>query len=94
MSDAEILYQIAVMNLSIPVWQVAIYVGVTTISMLLGRIKLCLITTYLFTLYWGFFLYWGEVMSSLSSFPYMGTLYIVCGMLHIALTVVAFLKGE
>ena len=69
MDEGSIFYHIADINLTIPAWQVALYVIVTSVFMLAGRHKLNLLTTYLFTLYWGFFLYWGDVMASLGSLP-------------------------
>ena len=94
MSEGDVLYQITSLNLTIPVWEVALYVGLTSVFMLLGRVKLCLVTSYLFTLYWGFILYWGQAMTSLATYPNLGTIYLVCGMLHVVLTMVAFMKGQ
>ncbi len=47
----------------------ALYIVVISLFMLADRLKLCLITTYIFTLYWGFFLYWAEATASVGRIP-------------------------
>ena len=44
------------MELSIPAVQMAMLLILNTLSLLFGRIRLALIITYLFTLYWGYIL--------------------------------------
>jgi hypothetical protein len=44
------------MELTIPLVQIAILLILNTLSLLFGRIKLALLITYLFTLYWGYIL--------------------------------------
>ena len=44
-------------KLAIPVTQMALLIAMNTIALLFGRIKLALLITYLFTLYWGYVLY-------------------------------------
>jgi len=43
-------------KLAIPVTQMALLIAMNTIALLFGRIKLALLITYLFTLYWGYVL--------------------------------------
>lgn len=86
--------QLAFIKLAIPAWQMAFYIIIISVFMLAERYKLCLITTYLFTLYWGFFLYWGDVMASFGSFPTIAAFYLLCGMLHVTLTLIAFFREE
>ncbi|NOY69873.1 MAG: hypothetical protein GXP53_10390 [Deltaproteobacteria bacterium] len=42
-------------RLSVPLFQVVILLGLISIATLFGRMRLALIITYLFTLYWGYF---------------------------------------
>jgi len=51
--DLDFLYTT---RLSVPLFQVVILLGITSIATLFGRLRLALVTTYLFTLYWGYFL--------------------------------------
>lgn len=92
MSEAAILSQIPFLELTIPVWEMAFFVLIITVCMLLEWHRVALLTSYVFTLYWGFFLYFGDVVSSFVAFPNMATLYILCGLLHVTLTLVAFLR--
>ncbi|MBW2609137.1 MAG: hypothetical protein JRC68_02195 [Deltaproteobacteria bacterium] len=43
-------------ELTIPATQMAMLLMLTTVALLFGRIKLALMITYLFTLYWGYVL--------------------------------------
>lgn len=92
MGETKVLHEIAFLELAIPAWQMAAYILVISLCMLMERTKLALISTYLFTLYWCFFLYWGDVVSSFGTFPNMATLFLLSSSLHITLTLVAFMK--
>ncbi|MFQ5917681.1 MAG: hypothetical protein ACE5I0_07720, partial [Candidatus Binatia bacterium] len=59
-----LLSQILSIELAIPAWQMAFFIITLSLFLLMRRIKLCLITTFLFTFYWGFFLYWGDIIAS------------------------------
>jgi hypothetical protein len=41
-------------QLTIPIMQVVLLLGLTTVSMLISRLKLALLINYCFTLYWGY----------------------------------------
>jgi len=43
-------------TLMIPAIQMGMLLSITTVTLLFGRIKLALLVTYLFTLYWGYIL--------------------------------------
>ena len=94
MDESSVFYHLSEITLTIPAWEVALYVLIVSVFMLAGKNKLTLLTTYLFTLYWGFFLYWGDVMASLGRVPTLATLYLLCAMLHVTLTLVAFFKED
>jgi len=55
--EAGTAAEIARIALCIPAWQIGIYIGINSVFMLVGERKLCLVTTYLFTFYWGFYVY-------------------------------------
>ncbi len=84
----DLLAQFPSVELVIPAWQMALYVSIVSIFMLAQDFKLTLITTYLFTLYWGFFLYFGDFFDSLSTFP--PALFAIFGLIHVVLTLIAF----
>ena len=51
------LQMLGEVNLVIPAWQMGLFIGLVSLSMLWGRSHFGLIVTYLFVLYWGFILY-------------------------------------
>ncbi len=87
--------QLFLNDMTIPAWQMALFIIIISIFMLLQRHKLCLVTTYLFTFYWAFFLYWGEVvLSSFGRLPHAAVLYLVFGTIHITLTLIGLFQEE
>ncbi len=84
----DLLAQFPSVELVIPAWQMALYVFIVSIFMLVQDLKLTLITTYLFTLYWGFFLYFGDFVGGLSTVP--AFLFVFFGLIHVLLTLFAF----
>jgi hypothetical protein len=67
MFDIEYLMQLGVFNQLIPVWHVFFFIAGMLPFMLLNRIKICLLITYLFTFYLGFMVQWGDYISSTGS---------------------------
>ena len=80
-------------DLVIPAWQMGMYVGIISLCMLAHADKLSLIVTYLFTLYWGYFVVWGDVLQSMGgSFPVAASWFLILGAVHVILTVIAFFR--
>ncbi len=77
-------------DLAIPAWQMGLFIGLVSFSMLFGRTQLGLIVTYLFVLYWGFILYWPEFVAAAEGNPMALTLYIVSGLAIAFLAMLAF----
>ncbi len=75
-------------------WQVALFLITISVLVILGRKKLSLITTYLFTLFWGFYFYWGSYLSSSSASLLPLALYAFCGILHVVLTAISFYQED
>ncbi|HYA31073.1 MAG TPA: hypothetical protein VEI95_19810 [Acidobacteriota bacterium] len=67
MFDIEHLMSLGVFNQLIPVWHVFFFIAGMLPFMLLNRIKVCLLITYLFTFYLGFMVQWGDYLSSTGS---------------------------
>jgi len=88
----SLLSQMLLIELVIPAWQMALFIVTISVFMLIQRIKLTLITTFLFTFYWAFFLYWGNVLASFAKFPFVAALYLVSGVIYIVLTLIAFYR--
>ena len=88
MVDLEILLAAGLTNLVLPAWPVMLYVVLMSLFVLMHRLLLCLLTTYLFTFYWGFLLYWTEFIST-STYLAAFVMYIVSGLLIAGLTIAA-----
>jgi hypothetical protein len=67
MFDMENLMALGVFNQLIPVWHVFFFIAGMLPFMLLNRVKICLLITYLFTFYLGFMVQWGDYIASTGS---------------------------
>ena len=92
MAAASNTFALGNVILSIPAWHIALYIAISAIFMLMQQRRLCLITTYLFTFYWGFYIYADEFVMVASDSTLALSSYIICGMLLIVLSLVAFLQ--
>ncbi len=92
MAEASNTFALGSVILSIPAWHIALYIAISAIFMLVQQRRLCLITTYLFTFYWGFYIYADEFVMVASDSTLALSSYIICGMLLIVLSLVAFLQ--
>lgn len=79
-------------QLAVPLSHVAVLLTLSTIALLLGRVKLALLVNYLFTLYWGF-IFNRELLvgSDLEKLDHFTTLYFGFGALIIILALIGFL---
>jgi len=92
MAEASTTFALGSVILSIPAWHIALYIAISSVFMLMRQRKLCLITTYLFAFYWGFYIYADEFVTVASDSTLALSSYIICGMLLIVLSLVAFLQ--
>lgn len=81
MESAYSLLGFVNLTIPIPAWQMVIYIGLVGIFMLLHEVRGCLLTTYVFALYWGYYLFGDQFMAAASSNPGMMTAYISFGLL-------------
>ena len=64
MGESETILALSLPSSVLPAWPVMLYVLLVSLFMLMRRTELCLLTTFLFTFYWGFSLHWGTFLSS------------------------------
>ncbi len=88
--DLNTLQTLGEVSLGIPAWQMGIFLALVSLFMLQSRIKLGLIVTYLFVLYWGFILHGPSFVATAAGIPWALTLYVVCGMATAFLTLLSF----
>lgn len=93
MFDIEKLMSLGVFNQLIPIWQVFFFVLSLLPFLLLNRVKICLLITYLFTYYLGFMVQWGNYISAAGSMePFV--LYSFSGLLVAIIFVATIFTDE
>jgi len=80
MVELETLLDPRLTNLLLPAWPVMLYVVLVSGFVLMRRLLPCLLTTYLFTFYWGFLLHWADFIPS-GTYLAAFVMYIVSGLL-------------
>lgn len=81
-------------ELAVPLWQVAGFVALTTFFMLFHKTKLCLITSYLFSFYWGLIYNEGTISSLLGGSSFTLMLYLGCGLAFVVLVIIAWMTSD
>lgn len=93
MVDFETLLDLGLTSLLLPAWPVMFYVIVMSLFVLMHRIRLCLLTSYLFTFYWGFSLHWSDFFITGKGFTVAFIVYSVAGLAIVALFIAASFSG-
>lgn len=83
------IYNLGDINLAISAWQMAIYIGLVSFFMFIRETRGCLVTTYLFGLYWGYYLYGHDFMTAANGYPAVTTAYISFGLLMAGFSLIA-----
>jgi len=94
MFDTEYLITLGLTGYLVPSWTVILYVTITSILVLMRRIPLYLLTTHVFTVYWGFILYWGEYLSGASSYTTAFAVYMFSSLAVASLAIASYFKGS
>ncbi len=93
MTDSETYMALGMSGSMVPVWTVILYVTLSSILLLMRRISLYLLTTHVFTVYWGFVLYWGGLLSGMQSPTAAFALYTFGGLAIACLAIIASFRG-
>ncbi len=93
MTDSETFMTLGMSGNMVPVWTVILYVTISSILVLMRRISLYLVTTHVFTVYWGFVLYWGGLLSGIQSHTTAFAIYTFCGLAIAGLAIIASFRG-
>ncbi len=82
-------------ELTIPLIQIVLLMTLSTLALLFGRVKLALLTNYLFALYWGYFLN-RDIVSDLSTNngEYFMFIYFGLGIAVTVLAIIGFIFGR
>ncbi len=93
MTDSETFMTLGMSGSMVPMWTVILYVTISSILVLMRRISLYLVTTHVFTVYWGFVLYWGGFLSEVNSPNTAFAVYTLCGLAIAWLVIIASFRG-
>ena len=80
-------------ELVVPLYQVALLLGLSTLGLLFGRVKVALIINYLFALYWGYWLNREAILGKgIPTLDLFTLCYFGFGLLIIILALIGFLS--
>ncbi len=79
MSEIETLFGLRFTSPALFAWPVMIYVLLVSVLVLMRRIMLCLLVTYLFTFYWSFSVHWAAFLAS-GVYSAAFAMYTICGL--------------
>jgi hypothetical protein len=93
MFDVQNLMSMGLFNQVVPIWQVFFFIASLLPFLLLQRVKICLLLTYMFTYYLGFMVQWGDYLASSGSMgPFV--LYALSGVSIAVFFVATFFTEE
>ncbi len=69
MFDTDTLLSLGLPNQLISMWQIFLYIAILITFLMLHRVRLCLLITYMFTYYLAYVIYWRDVIQSAGSLP-------------------------
>jgi len=90
----ESLFNLGAVSLPIPAWQMALYIGLMSLAIVWRKTKCCLLTTYLFVFYWGYYQFSSDLMSAAYRDTAAQTAYIFFGLLLLSFTLISFFYEE
>ena len=77
-------------NVMVPSSQMFLYIFLVSLFLLFRRHQLCILSTFLFSFYWGFILNRELFISRLGNVELFLFLYLICGFLVVLMAVISF----
>ncbi len=94
MIDHEMLITLGQSGKLLDAWSVILYVILSSIFVLMSRISLYLLTTFVFTVYWGFVLYWAYHITGVSFYMTPLAVYTFCSLAIVCLVITSLRRGS
>ena len=88
------LFTLGAVNLVIPAWEMALYICVMSLYMIWGKLRYCLLTTYFFALYLGYYLFAHDLLAAARGDSTAQSAYIGFGLLLLAFILTALFYEE
>jgi len=90
----EALLNLGTVNLPIPAWQMALYIGLMSLSIIWRKTKCCLLMTYIFVFYWAYYRFSRDLLKVAYTDTTAESAYIGFGLVLITFTLVALFYEE
>ncbi len=90
----EALLNLGTVNLPIPAWQMALYIGLTSLSIIWRKTKCCLLTTYIFVFYWAYYRFSRDLLNVAYSDTTAESAYIGFGLVLVTFTLISLFYEE
>ncbi len=90
--DLAVIQDLGDVSLAIPAWQMAAFIAIVSVFLLLRRLQLCLLVNYIFVLYWGFILYSPSFVSAAGGNTIALTVYVLSGLAIAGLAIISFFQ--
>ena len=81
-------------SLSIPAWQLALYIGLVSLFLIWRKARWAFLLTYLFSLYWGYYLFAQDLLKATQGDTTVQAAYLGFGLGLLALIIVALFYEE
>jgi hypothetical protein len=88
------LLNLGTVSFTIPAWQMALYVTIFSLCMLWGKMKCCLLTTYAFAFYLGYYLFAPDFFTAAHGDSTAQSAYIAFGLVLAAFSLIAIFYEE
>ncbi|MBI2090735.1 MAG: hypothetical protein HYT78_18655 [Deltaproteobacteria bacterium] len=88
------IYDLGFVNLAIPAWQMAVYIALVSLFMIGRKANYSVLMTYMFGLYWGYYLFGQDLLTAAKGNPAVETAYITFGLALAALSLMALFYEE
>ena len=90
----ESLLNLGAVNLPIPAWQMALYIGLMSLSIIWRKTKCCLLTTYAFVFYWGYYQFSRDLLKVAYTDTTAESAYIGFGLVLLTFTLISLFYEE
>jgi len=90
----DALLNLGTVNLPIPAWQMALYIGLMSLSIIFRKTKCCLLTTYAFVFYWAYYQFSHDLLNVAYSDTTAESAYIAFALVLISFTLISLFYEE
>jgi hypothetical protein len=90
----ETLRNLGIVSLSIPAWQMALFIGLISLSVVLRKTRCFLLTAYAFAFYWGYYLFVQDFIAAARGDTLAQSAYLGFGIVLVSFCLVSLFYEE